>query len=68
MIPSIILGWSLREDIKATLVVAALSEAFKSLKFPANAFFHSDKGSPYRAGEFRNLLRQKETRQSMSAL
>lgn len=62
-----ILGWSLREDMKAALVVEALTEALNSAKIPANAIFHSDRGSQYSADEFRKLLHKKEIRQSMSA-
>jgi len=61
-----IVGWSLADHLRAELVVAALEQALQTR--PAKeVIFHSDRGSQYGSGSFRNALAKAGLRQSMSA-
>jgi transposase InsO family protein len=62
-------GWALADHLKASLVCDALRQALGSRALPCGAqpIFHSDRGSQYGSGPFRQLLRAHSIRQSMSA-
>lgn len=62
-----IVGWHLAEHMKADLVVAALDGALAT-RSPASGglIFHSDRGSQYGSGVFRNRLEEHGIEQSMS--
>jgi putative transposase len=62
-----IVGWSLADNLRTPLVVAALQQALGSRPRTCGIIFHSDRGSQYASTHYRQLLRQKGMRQSMSA-
>ena len=62
-----IVGWSLAGHLRADLVINALKQALGSRRTLPGLIFHSDRGSQYGSGTFRELLRAAGMRQSMSA-
>lgn len=62
-----IVGWSLANHMKSTLVVEALEQAIGSRRLTEPVIFHSDRGSQYGSSACRSLLAQASMRQSMSA-
>ena len=62
-----IVGWSLADHLRADLVVAALRQALGARRSLPDLIFHSDRGSQYGSGTYRQLLREAGLRQSMSA-
>ena len=62
-----IVGWSLADHLRAALVIDALNQALGSRHTLPGLIFHSDRGSPYGCGTYRDLLRAAGMRQSMSA-
>ena len=62
-----IVGWSLADHLRADLVIAALQQALGSRHTLPGLIFHSDRGSQYGCGTYRDLLRAAGIRQSMSA-
>lgn len=63
-----IVGWSLKEHMRTSLVTAALRCALSQRTIePWNLIFHSDRGSQYASRSFRNLLRENRIISSMSA-
>jgi putative transposase len=52
-----IVGWSMRDDLKAELVVDALGMAVTRRKPPAGVVHHSDRGSQYTSLAFGTTLR-----------
>jgi len=61
-----IVGWSLANHLRASLVCDALRQALGS-RTTAQLIFHSDRGSQYGSAAFRHLLAQAGVSQSMSA-
>ncbi len=61
-----IIGWSLALEMTAELVISALQKAIRKGLVKAGAIVHSDRGSQYASGGFRQLLRKEGLRQSMS--
>ena len=57
----------LADHLRAELVIAALQQALGSRRALPGLIFHSDRGSQYGSGTFRELLRAAGIRQSMSA-
>jgi putative transposase len=53
-----IVGWSMRDDLKADLVVDALGMAVTRRKPPAGVVHHSDRGSQYTSLAFGTTLRE----------
>ena len=62
-----IVGWKLADHMRADLVSGALQQALQTRGTQSNTIFHSDRGSQYGSGPFRNLLHDAGMRQSMSA-
>ena len=62
-----IVGWALADHLRTELVAAALQQALGSRDIAPELIFHSDRGSQYGSGAYRQLLRQAGMRQSMSA-
>jgi transposase InsO family protein len=62
-----IVGWSLGDNLHAELVIEALRQALGSRRTLPGLIFHSDRGSQYGSGSYRDLLREAGIRQSMSA-
>ena len=63
-----IVGWSMADNMKAQLVTDALRMACFKRNPAVGLLVHSDRGSQYASNRFRNLLREKGYRQSMSRL
>jgi transposase InsO family protein len=61
-----IIGWSLANHMKATLVLAALQQALQT-RSADQTIFHSDRGSQFGSTLFRQALASAGLRQSMSA-
>lgn len=61
-----IVGWSMSTTIDATLALDALSMALSRQKPAAGLVVHSDRGSQYASGVFRQKLRELNMLQSMS--
>jgi putative transposase len=53
-----IVGWSMRDDLKAELVVDALAMALTRRRPPAGLVHHSDRGSQYTSLAFGRTLRE----------
>jgi putative transposase len=53
-----VVGWSMRDDLKAELVVDALAMAVTRRKPPAGVVHHSDRGSQYTSLAFGRTLRE----------
>jgi transposase InsO family protein len=62
-----IVGWSLGDNLRAELVTDALRQALGSRRILPGLIFHSDRGSQYGSGSYRDLLCEAGIRQSMSA-
>ena len=64
-----IVGWSPADHLKASLVCDAFQQApgSRTLNKADHPIFHSDRGSQYGSGVFRQLLAGHHFRQSMSA-
>lgn len=62
-----IIGWTLSEHMKSSMVEQAMQKALKARHCPTKHIFHSDRGSQYGSKTFRHILEQANIRQSMSA-
>lgn len=62
-----VIGWSLADNLRSQLAIDALKQAIGSRSTAQKPIFHSDRGSQYGSGTYRQLLRQAGIRQSMSA-
>jgi transposase InsO family protein len=61
-----VVGWAMADHLRAELVCDALRMALQSRRPPAGLIFHSDRGSQYTSGAFRELLAEHGIRQSLS--
>jgi transposase InsO family protein len=61
-----IVGWSLADNMRASLVTAALGQALATKTLRPSLIFHSDRGSQYGSRIFREQLAGISARQSMS--
>ena len=61
-----IVGWSMRQHMRAELTCAALTMAIQRQQPPPGVLQHSDRGSQYAADDYRKLLSAAGMRQSMS--
>jgi len=62
-----VVGWSLADNMRADLVVAALEQALCTRNHGSGLKFHSDRGSQYGSNAFRAVLKRAGMEQSMSA-
>jgi len=62
-----VIGWSLADHLRSSLVVDALQQALGSRPATPSTIFHSDRGSQYGSAAYRNVLAQARIAQSMSA-
>jgi putative transposase len=60
-----VVGWSMRDDLKAELVVDTLAMAVTRRRPPAGLVHHSDRGSQYTSLAFGRTLRESGLLQSM---
>ena len=61
-----IVGWAMRDHMRAELTVAALTMAIQRQKPPPGLIHHSDRGSQYAAADYRKVLDAAGMIQSMS--
>ncbi len=61
-----IVGWAMRDHMRAELTIAALIMAIQRQRPGAGLIHHTDRGSQYAAGDYRDILRAAAIVQSMS--
>ena len=61
-----VVGWAMREHMRAELTMAALTMAIQRRRPEAGLIHHSDRGSQYAAGDYRKILQAAAITQSMS--
>jgi transposase InsO family protein len=62
-----VVGWAMADHMRAEIVCDALRMAVELRRPGAGLIFHSDRGSQYTSGPFRDLLGHHEMRQSLAA-
>ena len=60
-----VIGWAMDDNYRTPLITSAIEMAARNLGLPADAVFHSDRGSNYTSGEFAAVLRRLWIRQSV---
>jgi transposase InsO family protein len=60
-----VVGWAMDDNYRTPLITAAIEMAARNLDLPADAVFHSDRGSNYTSGEFAAVLERLGIRQSV---
>jgi putative transposase len=58
-------GWAMDDNYRTPLITKAIQMAARNLDLPADAIFHSDRGSNYTSGEFAVVLKRLGIRQSV---
>ncbi len=61
-----IVGWRLGDRMTTELVIGALEDAYKAKKPKKGLIHHSDRGSQYASGDYRNKLSTYKMKASMS--
>jgi len=61
-----VVGWSIDENMKTSLINDALDMAIKNRNPPKGLLFHSDRGVQYASNSFKELLQKNNIIQSMS--
>jgi putative transposase len=61
-----VVGWAMRDHLRAELAIAALTMAIQRRRPGAGLVHHSDRGSQYAAGDYRDILQEAAITQSMS--
>lgn len=61
-----IVGWSIDENMKTSLIIDALEMAIITRKPNKGLIFHSDRGTQYASNSFKQLLKKNNITQSMS--
>src|ERR1044071_3837921 len=61
-----VVGWAMRDHMRAELTIAALTMAIQRRRPGAGLIHHSDRGSQYAAGDYRDILQAVAIVQSMS--
>ena len=60
-----VIGWAMGDNYKTPLITAAIEMAARNIELPADAIFHSDRGSNYTSAEFAAVLHRLGIRQSV---
>jgi transposase InsO family protein len=60
-----VIGWAMDDNYKTPLITAAIEMAARNVDLPADAVFHSDRGSNYTSAEFAAVLDGLGIRQSV---
>ena len=60
-----VIGWAMDDNYRTPLITSAIEMAARNLSLPADAVFHSDRGSNYTSGEFAAVLERLGIRQSV---
>ena len=58
-------GWAMDDNYRTPLISSAIEMAARNLDLPADAVFHSDRGSNYTSAEFAGVLKGLGIRQSV---
>jgi putative transposase len=61
-----VVGWAMRDHMRAELTIAALTMAIQRRRPGAGLIHHSDRGSQYAAGDYRDILQVAAITQSMT--
>ena len=61
-----VVGWAMRDHMRAELTIAALTMAIQRRRPGAGLIHHSDRGSQYAAGDYRDILQAAAIVRSMS--
>src|SRR5205085_4009812 len=61
-----VVGWAMRDHLRAELTIAALTMAIHRRRPAGGLIHHSDRGSQYAAGDYRDILQAAAIVQSMS--
>ena len=61
-----VVGWAMRDHLRAELTIAALTMAIQRRRPTAGLIHHSDRGSQYAAGDYRDILHAAAIVPSMS--
>jgi putative transposase len=61
-----VVGWAMRDHLRAELTIAALTMAIQRRRPTAGLIHHSDRGSQYPAGDYRDVLQAAAIIPSMS--
>ena len=61
-----VVGWAMRDHMRAELTIAALTMAIQRRRPGAGLIHHSDRGSQYAAGDYRDILQAAAIIPSMS--
>jgi transposase InsO family protein len=61
-----VVGWSMSRSLETQIVLGALDMAMKKLGPDVEIIFHSDRGSQYASTAYRNFLKNKKVKPSMS--
>jgi transposase InsO family protein len=59
-----VVGWAMDDNYKTPLIIAAIEMAARNVSLPADAIFHSDRGSNYTSEDFAAVLERLGIRQS----
>ena len=60
-----VIGWAVDGNYRTPLITAAIQMAARNVDLPADAIFHSDRGSNYTSAEFAAVLEELGIRQSV---
>jgi putative transposase len=60
-----VIGWAVDDNYRTPLITSAIQMAARSVDLPADAIFHSDRGSNYTSAEFAVVLGDLGIRQSV---
>jgi putative transposase len=61
-----IIGWTVRDHLRESLVLAALQQAIRERQPTPELIHHTDRGGQYASHQYREVLRRAKMRQSMS--
>jgi putative transposase len=60
-----VIGWAVDDNYRTPLITSAIQMAARNVELPADAIFHSDRGSNYTSAEFAAVLERLGIRQSV---
>ena len=60
-----VIGWAVDDNYRTPLITSAIQMAARNVALPADAIFHSDRGSNYTSAEFAAALEEVGIRQSV---
>jgi putative transposase len=60
-----VIGWAMADNYRTPLITEAIEMAARNVNLPADAVFHSDRGSNYTSAEFAGVLESLGIRQSV---